>query len=331
MPTSKIASLMPPSDVRVTLDVQRLNLLRQRRADVEERLSERFLGRRQCLTRAALKRAASGRPVRFRTVRHLAAFYGVGVEALIAPAAGETPALSGKSFGVERLQCAALFDGVLATAQGRLVDVRGQPGSEKSAMLDECAEDARRRGFAALQLGLGQRAADQDRHGSYPIARLVRALLYIGQLDAGADVEELVKSRCRALDLGEDHVGACLDMLAGPQSWPLPATLTRHAAALGALIRQRARRQPLFIALDDLQCADWNLMVMIDHVLPATMDVPVVWMLACEQQPAPQRATLGARLEALPRTTFHLAGVPGAQPSPCAASVARLAPTYRIN
>jgi hypothetical protein len=331
MSTSRTVSIMPPSDVRVTLDVNRLNLLRQRRADVVETVSERFLGRRQCLTQAALKRAASGKPVRFRTVRHLAAFYGVGVEALIAPAAGEPPALTGKAFGVERLQCAALFDGVLATGQGRLVDVRGMPGSEKSAMTEECAEDARRRGFAALVLGLGQGAAEQDLHGTYPLARLVRALLYIGQGDAGADVEELVRSRCRALDLGDDHVEALLGMLAGPQTWPLPSTLTRHAAALGALIRQRAHRQPLLIALDDLQCADWNLMVMIDTVLPGTMDVPVVWMLACEQGTVPQREPLGARLETLPRTTFHLPGMPGARPSPCAASVTRLGRTYRVN
>lgn len=325
MPKSPTAPL-PPPEVRVTLDVQRLNLLRQRRPDGHEAVSPRFLERRRCLTNAALKRAASGRPVRFRTVRHLAAFYGIGVEALIAPAAavaGATPVAS--AFGVERLQCAALFDAVLATGHGRLADVRGGPGSEKSAMLAECVEDARRRGFAAVTLGL----AGQEEHAPHPLARLVRALLYIGPADGREGLVELVHSRCRALDLDAAHTDACIDMLSGPRTWPLPATQLLHAAALCALIRQRARRQPLVLALDDLQCADWNLTVMLDTVLPATLDLPLVWMLAFEHQPGPAAKPLGRRLEALPRTSFHLPGVPGAIPVPCAASVVRLARTPR--
>lgn len=321
MHTSLTASPMPPPDVRVTLDIARLNLLRQRRADSLEALSDRFLERRRCLTNAALKRAASGRPVRFRTVRHLAAFYGIGVEALIAPTAAAQvlePTLA--SFGVERLQCAALFDAVLATGHGRLADVRGGPGSEKSAMLAECVEDARRRGFSAVTLGL----AGQDEHAPHPLARLVRALLYIGMADVREGMQELVQSRCRALDLGDAHTEACVAMLSGPQAWPLPSTQALHAAALCALIRQRARRQPLVLAIDDLQCADWNLTVMLETVLPATLDLPLAWLLAFEQQPGPAPKPLGRRLEALPRSSFHLPGVPGARPTPCAASVLRV-------
>jgi hypothetical protein len=318
-------------DVRVTLDVERLNLLRQRPADGGDRVAGKFLDRRQCLTQAALKRAASGRPVRFRTVRHLAAFYGIGVEALIAPAARSVAAAAaGRAFGVERLQCAALFDAVLATGQGRLADVRGAPGSDKSAMLAECTEDARQRGFAAIVVGLS-RARAQALH---PLAQLVRALLYIGTGtvdDAGADMDELVRSRCRALDLCAEHVDACLGMLAGPSSWPLPSTQVLHAAALCALIRQRARRQPLALVVDDVQCADWTMATMLDTVLPATLDLPLVWMLGTEAQPGPQSDPLGARLDALPRTTFHLAGVPGARAVPCAASVLRVARTRSVN
>jgi len=323
---SLTASPMPPPDIRVTLDVQRLNLLRQRRSDAPAAVSEHFLERRRCLTNAALKRAASGRPVRFRTVRHLAAFYGIGVEALIAPAAAAgsmQPTVA--AFGVERLQCAALFDAVLGTGHGRLADVRGGPGSEKSAMLGECVEDARRRGFAAVTLGL----AGQEEHAPHPLARLVRALLYIGVADGREDMLELVQSRCRALDLGAAHTEACAEMLSGPQAWPLPSTQVLHAAALCALIRQRARRQPLVLAIDDLQCADWNLTVMLETVLPATLDLPLVWLLAFEQQPGPAPKPLGRRLEALPRTSFHLPGVPGARPTPCAASVLRVARTGR--
>ncbi len=318
---------MPTADIRVTLDVNRLNLLRQRPAEGAETVAGKFLDRRQCLTQAALKRAASGRPVRFRTVRHLAAFYGIGVEALIAPSARGAAAPVGKTFGVERLQCAALFDAVLATGHGWLADVRGAPGSDKSTMLAECAEDARQRGFAAVVI----KVARDEAQALHPLAQLVRALLYIGTGDSGDDVEELVRSRCRALDLCAEHVDACLGMLAGPSSWPLPGTQVLHAAALCALVRQRARRQPLVLVVDDVQCADWSTGSMLNTVLPATLDLPLVWMLGSETQPGPHADPLGARLEALPRTTFHLAGVPGTPAVPCAASVLRVTRTRSIN
>lgn len=322
-----VATMLAP-EVRVTLDVQRLNLLRQRRVEGPEAVSEKFLERRQCLTRAALKRAESGRPVRFRTVRHLAAFYGIGVEALIAPAARNVNAApTGKTFGVERLQCAALFDAVLATGNGRLADVRGAPGSEKSGMLAECTEDARQRGFSAIVVQQSRIHAQ----ALHPLVQLVRALLYIGPSDGGDGIEELVRSRCRALDLCAEHVDACLGLLGSPSSWPLPATLMLQAAALCALIRQRARRQPLVLVIDDLQCADWSMSTMITTVLPATLDLPLVWLLGTETEPGPQRAPLGARLDALPRTTFHLAGVPGARAVPCAASVLRVVRTRTVN
>jgi hypothetical protein len=309
----------PSAEVRVTLDIERLKLLRQRGPDSHAALSGRFVERRRCFTNAALKRAAAGRPVRFRTVRHLATFYGIGVEALIAPAAAPATA----AFGVERLQCAALFDAVLASGYGRLAEVRGAPGSEKALMLAECIEDARRRGFAGVALGLG----GPDATGA--LARLVRALLYIGALDGGDD--ELVASRCRALGLGAAHVAACIEILSGLDPWPLPAVQMRHAAALCALIRQRARRQPLVLAIDELQCADWLFSVMLDTVLPATLDLPLVWLLAFEEQPGAAARPLGARLERLPRSSFHLPGVPGARPTPCAASVLRLGRTARGN
>ena len=75
-------SILPAADGRVMLDVQNLKALRQRRGG-REALSAQFQERRQCLTRAAIKRAESGKPVPYRTVRHLAAFYGIGVESLI--------------------------------------------------------------------------------------------------------------------------------------------------------------------------------------------------------------------------------------------------------
>lgn len=307
-------------DVRVTLDVQRLNLLRQRPADGAAAVSEKFLDRRRCLTQAALKRAASGRPVRFRTVRHLAAFYGIGVEALIAPATRSTlPAATAGAFAVERLQCAALCDAVLATGQGRLADVRGAPGSDKSAMLAECTEDARQRGFSAVAVKLARTEAQ----ALHPLAQLVRALLYIGPGGDGSDMAELVRSRCRALDLGAQHVDACLGMLSAPATWPLPGAQAVQAATLVALIHQRARRQPLALVVDDVQCADWSTAAMLDTVLPATLDLPLVWILGSEAQPGSRADPLGARLEALPRTTFHLAGVPGAPAVPCAVGVPR--------
>jgi hypothetical protein len=303
------SSSIRPLDARVMLDVHNLKALRQRRGG-REALSDQFQERRQCLTRAAINRAESGKPVPYRTVRHLAAFYGIGVETLIdaapprhAPPSRPMPDAS----DVERLQCRAVIDAVHVGGQGRIIDVQGVAGSGKSRLLAFGASDARARGYACVVLDGGS-AGQPVVHTA---ARLMLALL--GLPAAGTDDAELgerVRARCAALALPAAHVDACVGLIDSAPDWPLPATQLLQTAALCALLQHRVQhnggKQPLLICIDDLQCADWQLAMILNVAVPATLDYPVLWMFATRLEPGPARRPLGVRMDALARTTLHL-------------------------
>jgi hypothetical protein len=303
------SSSIRPLDARVMLDVHNLKALRQRRGG-REALSDQFQERRQCLTRAAINRAESGKPVPYRTVRHLAAFYGIGVETLIdaapprhAPPSRPMPDAS----DVERLQCRAVIDAVHVGGQGRIIDVQGVAGAGKSRLLAFGASDARARGYACVVLDGGS-AGQPVVHTA---ARLMLALL--GLPAAGTDDAELgerVRARCAALALPAAHVDACVGLIDSAPDWPLPATQLLQTAALCALLQHRVQhnggKQPLLICIDDLQCADWQLAMILNVAVPATLDYPVLWMFATRLEPGPARRPLGVRMDALARTTLHL-------------------------
>ena len=296
------SSPIQPFDARVMLDVHSLKALRQRRGG-REALSEQFQERRQCLTRAAIKRAESGKPVPYRTVRHLAAFYGIGVETLIeaeptrqAPPTRPVPDMS----DVERLQCRAVIDAVHIGGRGRIIDVQGQAGAGKSHLLSFGARDARARGYTCVVLD-GGRAA-------HTAADLMLALLGL-PADAGTEavpLVDLVRTRCAALGVSPVHIDACVGLIDAAPEWPLPATQLLQTAALCALVQHRAANQPLLIAIDGLQCADWQLAMVLNVVVPTTLDYPVLWMFATRLEPGPMRRPLGVRMDALARTTLHL-------------------------
>jgi hypothetical protein len=320
-------SPIQPFDARVKLDVHSLKALRQGRGG-RESLSEQFQERRQCLTRAAIKRAESGKPVPYRTVRHLAAFYGIGVETLIdaeptrqAPPPRFVPDMS----DVERLQCRAVIDAVHAGGRGRLIDVQGVAGTGKSNLLAFGARDARARGYTCVVLDGGAAGAP----ATHTAAALMLALLGL-QADAGTDaapLADLVRARCTALGLAPVHVDACAGLVDAAPEWPLPATQLLQTAALCALVQYRAANQPLLIAIDDLQCADWQLAMILNVVVPTTLDYPVLWMFATRLEPGPMRRPLGVRMDSLARTTLHLTP-PAARPDRAdAGGVHRLART----
>ena len=295
------SSPIQPFDARVMLDVHSLKALRQRRGG-REALSEQFQERRLCLTRAAIKRAESGKPVPYRTVRHLAAYYGIGVETLIdaepdrqAPPPRPVPDMS----DVERLQCRAVIDAVHVGGRGRIIDVQGTAGAGKSHLLSFGARDARARGYTCAVL---------DGGATHTATSLMLALLGL-QADAGtgdAPLAGLVRERCAALGVSPVHIDACVDLIDAAPEWPLPATQLLQTAALCALVQHRAANQPLLIAIDDLQCVDWQLAMILNVVVPTTLDYPILWMFATRLEPGPMRRPLGVRMDALARTTLHL-------------------------
>jgi len=303
MTINRATSPILPVDGRVMLDVHNLKALRQHRGG-REILSAQFQERRLCLTRAAINRAESGKPVPYRTVRHLAAFYGIGEETLVetAPTRDAPPARSAPDpLDVERLQCRAVIDGVHIARQGRIVDVQGVAGAGKSRLLAFGAADARARGYACVVLdGAGV-------PGAHTAARLMLALLGLdGAAGNDAPLAERVRARCAALALPAVHVDGCASLVATAPDWPLPATQLLQTAALCALIQHRARHQPLLVCIDDLQCADWQLCMILNVAVPATLDYPVLWMFATRLEPGPARRPLGVRMDALARTTLHL-------------------------
>lgn len=305
MTFNRASSPIPPFDARVMLDVHNLKALRLRRGG-REALSEQFQERRQCLTRAAIKRAESGKPVPYRTVRHLAAFYGIGVEALIEaePRRHAAPArLTQDPADVERLQCRAVIDAVHVAGQGRLIDVQGAAGAGKSRLLAFGVSDARARGYGCVVLDGG--TADQP--AAHTASSLMLALLGL-QADASNDapLAERVRARCASLGLAAVHADACASLVDAAPEWPLPATQLLQTAAVSALIQRRAANQPLLVAIDDLQCADWQLAMILNVAVPTTLDYPVLWMFATRLEPGPMRRPLGVRMDALARTTLHL-------------------------
>ncbi|WP_355659640.1 ATP-binding protein [Halomonas salifodinae] len=110
-----------PQDGRLTLDRQCLKQHRKRLGLSQEALAEHCFDRRLCVSIASIKRAESGRPVLYRTARHLAEVYGVEVEALASDVGevGDDPATGTEA--VERtrvliqLRAVAADEAALAT------------------------------------------------------------------------------------------------------------------------------------------------------------------------------------------------------------------------
>ncbi|EPC03673.1 hypothetical protein L861_19255 [Litchfieldella anticariensis FP35 = DSM 16096] len=69
-------------DGRLVLDPQHLKQLRKHLGLSQEALAQRCFDQRLCVSIASIKRAESGKPVLYRTARHLATIYEVEVEAL---------------------------------------------------------------------------------------------------------------------------------------------------------------------------------------------------------------------------------------------------------
>ena len=185
------------------------------------------------------------------------------------------------------------------TGRGRIIDVQGAAGTGKSHLLSFGARDARARGYTCVVL---------DGGATHTAASLMLALLGL-QADAGtgdAPLAGLVRERCAALGVSPVHIDACVDLIDAAPEWPLPATQLLQTAALCALVQHRAANQPLLIAIDDLQCVDWQLAMILNVVVPTTLDYPILWMFATRLEPGPMRRPLGVRMDALARTTLHL-------------------------
>lgn len=71
-------------DGRIVLGTRKLKELRRQQGLSQAALAHLCLERRLCLSIASIKRAEAGRPVLYRTARHLAEVHGVKLEELLA-------------------------------------------------------------------------------------------------------------------------------------------------------------------------------------------------------------------------------------------------------
>ncbi|GAB7531955.1 hypothetical protein PS3A_43690 [Pseudomonas sp. 3A(2025)] len=76
------------ADGRVQLDATRLKALRKTLGLSQETLADACLNRHLCVSIASIKRAETGKPVLYRTARHLAAAFEVDIDTLLAQAPG---------------------------------------------------------------------------------------------------------------------------------------------------------------------------------------------------------------------------------------------------
>lgn len=298
--------LTPQPDTRVILDAQRLTALRQDRGLSREAVSEQSLEQRKCLSVASIARAESGKPVLYLTARFLAEFYNVPLQTLLPSATNPaTPGGTDNDASTERLQFAAVVEGVLLNGRGRLVETCGPEGAGKSRLLAQCMDDARQRGVSAIAVRLDVRAEES----AHPVRAMMLRLL---RLDGGKTCTEAlagaIRGRCRLLDIPEPHTQSLVGLLDGGQSWPRPAVQRAQANALCVLIQRLAQQEPLVLALDDLHRADWALAMTLEMIVAPTLMFPVIWFVTAEITPHAPPHGIGTRLDGVPRTVLHLTG-----------------------
>jgi ATP/maltotriose-dependent transcriptional regulator MalT len=165
------------------------------------------------------------------------------------------------------------------------VAIRGEPGIGKSRLLDELVSMAEDSGH----LSLSGRAAQLER--DVPFAIFVDALDgYLGS-----------QSARRFEALGGERLGDLGRILPSFESFTeragtiLQSERYRAHRAVAALLRLLARREPVLLALDDVQWADEASLELVAHLLRHPPDARVLLALAYRPGEAP--APLAAALE----------------------------------
>jgi DNA-binding CsgD family transcriptional regulator len=168
----------------------------------------------------------------------------------------------------------ALLDGVVGGRAAALA-IEGDPGIGKSALLDEVAQTAARRGAAVV-------AARCDELG--------QGVPFGPFIDAGGPFADDVRARSRAAwDAPTASQSSLLET--GPEVRSLLVTAVAEAAEHACL------QGPLVICLDDLHWADSATLLALVAVLRRCGDLPLGIVLAC--RPHPRSRELAAFVEAI--------------------------------
>ena len=188
----------------------------------------------------------------------------------------------------------------LADRRAGLLQVIGEPGIGKSALLAELADRADSRGFLALT----GRAAEFER--DVPFAVFVNALDdYLGALNMRS-FDALGKERTSEVA----QVFPGLGELAGERASALQSERYRLHDAVRALLDVLAARKPLTLVLDDMHWADEASLELLAHLVRRPPSAGVLLVVAARPRQSPdllvqalglaEKDGLGERLELEP-------------------------------
>lgn len=285
---------------RVVLEAAVLRRLRQQHGLSQDDLAAACYDRRVRVSASSIKRAETGHPVLFRIARELARYFEVQVASLVrselVDAPEPTPAVDPTCRATQasdadvlplvgRLTEQARFDLALRhyvlARRGFVLQLRGEPGIGKSALLGRFARTAAGAGATIVVLTVQH----QDGRAWYqPLSGLLPTLL--GLPDAGDALTEVLPARARDLALSDTEQMHLLSFLGGTlpdrwlQAYEAMDFATRRAGENAILLSLLARfPRPLLIAVEDVQWADVNLMLVLKQVAAGIVDLPVLLVL----------------------------------------------------
>ncbi|HEY0061319.1 MAG TPA: hypothetical protein VGC21_04310 [Telluria sp.] len=178
-------------DGRVLLNAMLLKDLRKGRALSQEALAELCLTRKLCVSIGSIKRAETGKPVLYRTARHLAQVFDLGPEQLQAqPAPHAAP--DGQAL-VGRMAELRQFQGLLSTLQelrrGHVICVRGAAGVGKTRLMQAFRTVGQQARIACHAFSVRDAAPHVLRSWLHDAVQAVARplLITIDDIDAGLD------------------------------------------------------------------------------------------------------------------------------------------------
>jgi DNA-binding SARP family transcriptional activator len=159
----------------------------------------------------------------------------------------------------ERARIAAALD---RAADGRTqwVLLEGEPGIGKTFMLEHLCDDAALRGFMVTW---GRASESGSSPAFWPWLPPLRGLL-AADFDLAEPMRSLIADLLSPIDAGQPVAGA-------------PTARFQLFEAIAALLQRAAHRQPLVIALDDLQWADPASLELIDLLTGYVLGAPLLF------------------------------------------------------
>ncbi len=183
-----------------------------------------------------------------------------------------------------------LAEKITATCKGRMVTITGEAGIGKSRLLAEFTKTHRNRSSAPFDLIECHPAAINEISPFYPFVHFLRKVFAIQESDD--DQHAFVKIQEKLTAFTDDRALKSLPYLAKLLNLTIPEELEKKIQLLDGmavrqqlyyifrkLITQLVQDNPLIIIFEDLQWIDDASASLIEHILPLTMELPLMVIL----------------------------------------------------